>query len=91
MVANGEMEAVLDLLRRARTGVVALSIARGTGLSTLVVIPVLSRLVDEGLALRRVVTEPDGSHRTWEYQLTARARRWLHTTDATAAAPNGSA
>jgi hypothetical protein len=40
---------------------VALSIARGTGLSTLVVIPVLSRPVDEELALRRVVTEPDGS------------------------------
>ena len=72
-VADSELRAVLHFLRRATSASTVLEIARGTHLSTLVVVPALEELTSGGLAQSQARTI--GTARAWTYQLTARGRR----------------
>lgn len=74
-VSEVELGAVLASLYRQATASSALDIARRTRLSTLVVIPALTRLVDDGLAARRIVDDGSSARRTWSYVLTVQGRR----------------
>ncbi|CAN5432303.1 hypothetical protein BH10ACT1_BH10ACT1_22690 [soil metagenome] len=67
--------AVLAAIYRQRTPSTVRSIAKSSRLSTLVIIPVLSALVDEELVVRRAVDHGPGSKPTWSYQLSAKGRR----------------
>ncbi len=72
-VADSELRAVLAFLRRAPAASTALEIARGTYLSTLVVVPALETLTEQGLAQSQARTI--GAARAWTFQLTVQGRR----------------
>lgn len=69
---------VLTCLAQAEEPLGALDVAHRTHLSTLVVIPVLTALVEESLATRECVATGSGRQdRTWAYALTGRGTRAL--------------
>lgn len=67
---------VLECLAGAEEPVGALEVSRRTHLSTLVVIPILTRLGDESLVRRdRIRTGSGRTDVTWAYGLTGRGAR----------------
>jgi len=67
---------VLECLARSEGPVGALEISRRTHLSTLVVIPILTRLSDESLVRREPIATGSGrTDVTWAYELTGRGSR----------------
>ncbi len=74
-VAESELRAVLSFMHRAPAPATALDVAHGTYLSTLVVVPALDKLTEDGLTQRqpRHGTGPGA----WTYQLTGQGRRAL--------------
>lgn len=67
---------VLECLARADAPLGALEVSRRTHLSTLVVVPVLTRLAEESLVRRDSVATGSGRQdRTWAYQITGRGSR----------------
>lgn len=67
--------AVLAFTYRARGPVTVRQVASETRQSTLAVIPILDRLVAEGLVARSVVDHGPAARPTWAYQVTAKGRR----------------
>ena len=67
--------AVLAAIYRQRSPSTVRTIAKTSRLSTLVIIPVLGTLVDEGLVVRRAVDHGATAKPTWSYQLSAMGRR----------------
>jgi predicted ArsR family transcriptional regulator len=71
---------VLECLAEADGPLGALDVSRRTHLSTLVVIPVLTRLTEEALVSRgRVSTGSGRQDVTWAYELTGRGARAVAT------------
>ncbi|QYG92238.1 hypothetical protein HC251_07170 [Iamia sp. SCSIO 61187] len=67
---------VLDCLGHAERPLGPLEVARRTHLSSLVVIPVLTKLAEESLVRREcVVTGSGRTDKTWAYTLTGRGGR----------------
>lgn len=64
---------MLESLARASGPRHCLAVSQDTGLSSLVVVPLLARLVDEG-TLARSASEDNGQ---WAYRLTSRGHREL--------------
>lgn len=67
-----EVKAVFTSLVGERREASALSVARSTGLSTLVVVPALEHLCERGMVVR---SERQTGSRGWVYQVTAAGRR----------------
>lgn len=67
---------VLECIARAERPLGALEVARRTHLSSLVVIPVLTRLAEESLVQRECVATGSGrTDKTWAYAVTGRGSR----------------
>lgn len=73
--AQGPGRSVIASLRRSAEPLSVLELSSHAGLSTLVVIPELTRMRDEGLVLRSDHPVQVGRTRAWTYHLTARGAR----------------
>lgn len=75
--SDRELLTLIVALASHRRGLTSLQLARETGLSTIVVVPTLTGLVSQGLAVRSEFGVRGATNRNWTYRLTMRGREVL--------------